>query len=142
VTHLLAIFLRAGALTAIGTVGDDDLMDQIFVVLTIEHGLGHFHLGSRLTLVIQEFELHQFAPLEMLAFTAGRTVTKPPLDPGTAPLMSNSWRASSTRTTSRFCIVTVSSPMWPVIFLPGNTRPGSCAIEIDPGTLCERLLPC
>ena len=27
-------------------------------------------------------------------------------------------------------------------FLPGNTRPGSCAIEIEPGTLCERLLPC
>ena len=43
---------------------------------------------------------------------------------------------------SRFCVVTVSSPMWPVIFLPGNTRPGSCAIEIEPGTLCERLLPC
>ena len=26
--------------------------------------------------------------------------------------------------------------------LPGNTRPGSCAIQIEPGTLCERLLPC
>ena len=39
-------------------------------------------------------------------------------------------------------MVTVSSPMWPDIFLPGNTRPGSCAIEIEPGTLCERLLPC
>ena len=34
-----------------------------------------------------------------------------------------------------------SSPMWPDIFLPGNTRPGSCAMEIEPGTLCERLLP-
>jgi hypothetical protein len=40
------------------------------------------------------------------------------------------------------CVVTVSSPRWPDIFLPGNTRPGSCAIEIEPGTLCERLLPC
>ena len=39
-------------------------------------------------------------------------------------------------------MVTVSSPRWPDIFLPGNTRPGSCAIEIEPGTLCERLLPC
>ena len=38
--------------------------------------------------------------------------------------------------------MTVTSPMWPVMLLPGNTRPGSCAIEIEPGTLCERLLPC
>ncbi len=36
----------------------------------------------------------------------------------------------------------VTLPRWPDIFLPGNTRPGSCAIEIEPGTLCERLLPC
>ena len=36
----------------------------------------------------------------------------------------------------------VTLPSWPDIFLPGNTRPGSCAIEIEPGTLCERLLPC
>ena len=39
-------------------------------------------------------------------------------------------------------MVLVTSPRWPDIFLPGNTRPGSCAIEIEPGTLCERLLPC
>ena len=26
--------------------------------------------------------------------------------------------------------------------LPGNTRPGSCAMPIEPGTLCERELPC
>ena len=25
--------------------------------------------------------------------------------------------------------------------LPGNTRPGSCAIPIEPGTRCERELP-
>jgi hypothetical protein len=74
--------------------------------------------------------------------TAGRTTTWPFFAPGTAPRTSSSERASSTRTMSRFCVVTVSSPMWPVIFLPGNTRPGSCAIEIEPGTLCERLLPC
>ena len=37
---------------------DDDLMDQVFVVLTVEHGLGHIHLGRCLALFIQEFELH------------------------------------------------------------------------------------
>ena len=26
--------------------------------------------------------------------------------------------------------------------LPGNTRPGSCAMPIEPGVLCERELPC
>src|SRR4030095_10701302 len=26
--------------------------------------------------------------------------------------------------------------------LPGNTRPGSCAMPIEPGELCERELPC
>ena len=46
------------------------------------------------------------------------------------------------RTMSRFWVVFVTLPRWPDIFLPGNTRPGSWAIEIEPGTLCERLLPC
>ena len=48
----------------------------------------------------------------------------------------------STRTTLSVCTVRVTLPYWPAIRLPGNTRPGSCAIEIEPGTLCERLLPC
>ena len=26
--------------------------------------------------------------------------------------------------------------------LPGNTRPGPCAMPIEPGVLCERELPC
>ena len=41
-----------------------------------------------------------------------------------------------------FCTVRVTLPYWPAIRLPGNTRPGSCAIEIEPGVLCERELPC
>ena len=69
--------------------------------------------------------------------------TWPFFEPGTAPRTSSNWRARR-RCAPRpgSATVTVSSPMWPVIFLPGNTRPGSCAIEIEPGTLCERLLPC
>ena len=30
----------------------------------------------------------------------------------------------------------------PAMRLPGNTRPGSCAMPIEPGVLCERELPC
>src|SRR5690606_824025 len=116
--------------------------DQIFVVFSAKNGLGSIHLGCGHALVIQEFELHQFAPLDAVALMAGRTVTNPPLEPGTAPLIKSSWRASSMRITSRFCVVTVSTPMWPVMRLPGNTRPGSCAIPMEPGTRCERLLPC
>src|SRR6185295_2123787 len=129
--------------------GDDDLVDERFVVVAREHGVGSVHLRRRLALFVEEFELHQAAPLALLAaaafdgaFTAGRTTTWPFLAPGTAPRTSSSWRASSMRTMSRFCVVRLTLPSWPDIFLPGNTRPGSCAIEIEPGTLCERLLPC
>jgi len=89
---LLAILLGARALAGIGLVGDHDLMDQIFVVVATEDGLRHVELGSSLALFVQEFELHYFAPLSAagLAFTAGRTVTKPPLAPGMAPLISSS----------------------------------------------------
>ena len=34
-----------------------------------------------------------------------------------------------------------TSPRWPGILLPGNTRPGSCAMPIEPGVLCETELP-
>ncbi len=57
-TDLLAVLLRAGTLAGVGTVGHDDLMDQVFVVLTVEHGFGHVDLRSSLALLIQEFELH------------------------------------------------------------------------------------
>jgi len=76
-----------------------DLVNQIFVVFTTEHGFWCVVFRRSLTLVIQEFDLHQFAPL---ALTAGCTVTKPPAEPGTAPRINNSWRASSMRITSRF----------------------------------------
>ncbi|MOA60499.1 hypothetical protein D3C78_1854000 [compost metagenome] len=67
-------------------------MDQVFVVVTAEHGLGGVVLRRGLALFVQEFELHYFAPSAAcgLALMAGRTVTKPPFEPGIAPLMSSS----------------------------------------------------
>src|SRR4029077_2242322 len=55
--------------------------------------------------------------------TASRTSTQPPLEPGTAPRTITRPRAGSVFTTTRFCVVTRSAPMWPAIFLPLNTLP-------------------
>ena len=44
-------------------------------------------------------------------FTASLTVTQPPLEPGTAPLIMIKPRATSVLTTSRFCVVTRAAPM-------------------------------
>ena len=44
--HLLAVLLGTRALAGIGLVGDDDLVDQVFVVLAVKHGLRHIHLDA------------------------------------------------------------------------------------------------
>ncbi len=75
------------------------------------------------------------------SWSAGRTITVPPAAPGTAPLISSRLRSISTRTTSRFCVVTRSSPMCPDIFLPLNTRPGVWHWPIEPGARCDSELP-
>src|SRR5207237_6321901 len=94
------------------------------------------------TIGIDEFEIHDQAPFCKGVLTDGLTTTWPPSAPGTAPLTSNSPRAASTRTTFSFCTVRLTLPYCPAMRLPGNTRPGSCAMEIEPGELCESELPC
>src|SRR5690606_31825980 len=54
---------------------------------------------------------------------ASRTSTQPLFGPGTAPLTRITPRSPSAETTSRFCVVTRSAPMWPAIFLPLKTFP-------------------
>ena len=39
-------------------------------------------------------------------------------------------------------MVRFTLPRWPDMRLPGNTRPGSCAMPIEPELLCESELPC
>jgi len=91
VLDLLAVLLGTGALARVGLVSDDDLVNQVFVVVTTENGLGGVEFRRGLTLFVQEFEFHYFAPCaDALALMAGRTVTKPPLAPGIAPLISSS----------------------------------------------------
>src|SRR5205085_7969603 len=113
----LAVLLGARALTGIRLESHDDLVHQSFVVFTAEHGLGSVDLRRGLALLVQEFELHYFAPFAAaaataavgFALTAGRTVTKPPFEPGTAPRIRSRPRSPSTRNTSRFCVVRTSS---------------------------------
>lgn len=57
-TNLLAVLLSASALACVGTVGDHDLVDEVFVEFTAENSLGRIKLGCGLALFIQEFELH------------------------------------------------------------------------------------
>jgi len=89
---LFAVLLGARALAGVGLECDDDLVNQVFVVVTTEHGFGDVEFRRGLALFVQEFELHYFAPSAAcgLALMAGRTVTKPPFEPGIAPLMSSS----------------------------------------------------
>ena len=71
------------------------------------------------------------------ALTEGRTITWPPSEPGTAPLISSRLRSASTPMTFRFSVVRRTTPMWPDMRLPGNTRPGVWRWPIEPGTRCD-----
>ena len=59
----------------------------------------------------------------------------PPLEPGTAPLTIINPRSTSVEITSKFCLVTLTSPIWPAIFFPLNTLPGSWHWPVEPKLL-------
>ena len=99
-------------------VGRNNLVNQRFVERNTECTLGNIH--GTLTF---HFNFHRQGPQDF-ALIAGRTITRPPFDPGTAPRINNRLRSLSTRTTTRFCTVRRTLPMWPAIFLPLKTRPG------------------
>ena len=146
VLDLAAVLLRARALARVGLVGDDDLVHQRFVVVAAEHGVGRVDLRGRLALVVEELEFHQFGSLlgGALAGLDGRAHDH-------VAVLRARHRAAHQQQLARFVDAHDVEVLrgarsrrrsWPDIRLPGNTRPGSCAIEIEPGTLCERLLPC
>src|SRR5690242_10636998 len=122
-------------------------MHQRFVIFAGKERIGSGNACRLLTAIVNEFEFHDapyflpdFVPLfapdlasaltagatrALAVFTLGRTTTSPPFEPGIAPLISSNPRASSTRSTSRFCVVRCTAPRCPDMRLPGNTRPGS-----------------
>src|SRR5690606_35702316 len=59
------------------------------------------------------------------ALTASLTMIQPPAGPGMAPRTKIRPRSVSVETISRFWVVTRVAPMWPAIFLPLKTLPGS-----------------
>ena len=62
--------------------------------------------------------------------STGARSTSPPGAPGTAPRdQQQAALGVDAGRPRRFCVVRVTSPMWPAMRLPGNTRPGSCAAD-------------
>src|SRR5690606_22840871 len=124
--------LRLGAGTAGIAVRDHDLVDQVLAELAAEDLVGYRH---GLAAVI-DGKFHRHTPL-----LDGRTITSPPGAPGTAPRMAIRPRSASTFTTCRPWVLCWTEPMWPDIFLPGNTRPGGWRWPIEPGERCDSELP-
>src|SRR5690606_2315165 len=101
--HFGTALLSAGTLAAAGHVGHNCLVYQGLVEFTAEDTIGNL---DRLSAIYIQLHLS----ISPYALTAGRTITSPPVAPGTAPLTSSRLRSASTRTTSRDCTVTRSAP--------------------------------
>src|SRR5690606_1908753 len=129
-----ARLLRLGARAAGVAIGNDDLVDQVLAEFAPEHRFGY----GQLAVAAANGKFHVVSPYALLE---GRTMTSPPGAPGTAPLTAIRPRSASTFTTCRRCVPCVSEPMWPDIFLPGNTRPGVWRWPIEPGERCDSELP-
>src|SRR6185295_20025163 len=89
------------------------------------------------------------AALGACAFTGARwplaaswTTTSRPLEPGTEPFTSNSWRSASMRTISSLEMVRRALPRCPGMRLPLKTCAGLWFWPVEPGTRWEIELPC
>src|SRR5690606_25844379 len=134
---LRAGLLRFRARARVREIRRHHLVDQRLVVRRAEAHVGELERVA----VALYFDFHRSYSAPFAPFAAGRTITRPFGAPGTAPLTSSRLRSASTRTTSRFVIVTRVAPMWPAMRLPGNTRPGVCRWPIEPGARCDTELP-
>src|SRR5204863_3803239 len=107
----------------------DDLVHDRGVRLDAEELVGHVDRARARARRRLHVELHAASPPVAVDCATGRlaaffTNTRPPLGPGTAPLMRRMPRSASPSTTSRFCVVMRALPYWPAIFMPLNTRAG------------------
>src|SRR6185312_8025793 len=133
-----AVHLGAGqdlvvAAAALGELPNHDALDQVGARLEPEDRVVELDLAGRLVVEIEDFGLHAQTPsalwgafcsatgaasrfftepgigtLSLGRLTASRTITQPPLWPGTAPRTMIRPRSTSTLATSRFCVVTLS----------------------------------
>src|SRR5690606_28084052 len=122
----------------------DDLVDQRHVGLDVEHlgrKLGRAGLLAGGVEHVDGLRHRRHAPFTGVDCTAERTTTRPPRDPGTAPLMSSRPRSASTACTVRLRVAWRRWPIRPAMRWPRNTRPGVEAPPIEPGLRWLRCWP-
>src|SRR5690606_25257004 len=78
---------------------------------------------------------------QLTCFLDSRTMTRLPLAPGMAPLMSRRLSSLRTSTSSSPAVVTRSPPRRPAIFLPLKTRAAFFRWPMEPGWRCFFLVP-
>src|SRR6185312_6109197 len=151
-----------GALLALSQLPAHDALQDVLARVEAENALGEFHLAGFLAGKRRDLDIHYSAPsvagASFLAapariaagfgalagsaiFAASRTRIHAPFEPGTAPRIRIRPRSASVETISTFCVVTRVSPMWPAIFLPLNTLPGSWRWPVEPCERCDTELP-
>src|SRR5450830_325794 len=72
VVDFFTVFLFTVAAACIGLVSNDDLVDQGFIVVTAEDGIGGSNVRGGLTLSVQELEFHRLSSLLCFNFDSRR----------------------------------------------------------------------
>lgn len=144
-TDLAARLRRVGTLACRRPLGGDHLVHQRDVGRDVEQ-LGR-QLDSAVDLARRRLDVdfecllllrsHHFSP----RLIALRTMTSPPVRPGTAPLISSTPFSASTLCTKRLRTVTRSLPIRPAIRVPLNTRAGVAHPPMEPGRRCTAWAP-
>src|ERR1700679_452376 len=114
---------------------------RVYFLAAFEAGAAPLAAGAPLAAVGALFGISFLRRACPVALTEGRTTTRPPSDPGTAPLINNRLRATSTSTMRKFSMVRFLTPIWPDMRLPLNTRPGVWRWPMEPGARCDTELP-
>src|ERR1700679_2591292 len=114
---------------------------RVYFLAAFAAGAAPFAAGAPLAAVGALFGISFLRRAWPVALTEGRTTTRPPSDPGTAPLIINRLRATSISTMRKFSMVRFLTPMWPDMRLPLNTRPGVWGWQMEPGAGCEPGFP-
>src|SRR5882762_3487098 len=95
---------------------------------------GQFPIMSTIKQYISQIMVHVVKLLVLIfsGFFALLIMMYPPFDPGTLPSTTSRFSSLSTPSIRRLRIVIRTSPIWPDIRLPVNTRDGNADEPIDP----------
>src|SRR5450432_2347056 len=136
------------ALPGRGLLRHHHLVDQRDVDLGAEDLLRQLHGLADLAGGIHDLNRAHFVspfadrpPASSGVLAALRTSTRPPLGPGTAPLISSRPRSVSTRYSFSIGVVVRIPPIRPAIRTPLKTRPGVAQAPMEPGERCLRWVP-